>query len=76
MTSDVRLRPVEERDLPIFFEQQLDTDAIYMAAFTHKDPADRNAFDAHEGKLHTRQFREALAPMLGAPYDERLYTSP
>ena len=47
MTSDVRLRPVEERDLPIFFEQQLDTDAIYMAAFTHKDPADRNAFDAH-----------------------------
>ena len=36
---------------------------------------DRNAFDAHEGKPHTRQFREALAPMLGAPYDERLYTS-
>ena len=36
---------------------------------------DRNAFDAHEGKPHTRQFREALVPMLGAPYDERLYTS-
>src|SRR2546426_2406307 len=47
MTSDVRLRPVEERDLPIFLEQQLDTDAIYMAALTHKDPAHRNAFDAH-----------------------------
>ena len=35
---------------------------------------DRNAFDSHEMKSHTRQFREALAPMLGAPYDERLYT--
>jgi len=47
MTSDLRLRPVEDQDLPIFFEQQSDPDAIYMAAFTHKDPADRDAFDAH-----------------------------
>jgi quinol monooxygenase YgiN len=31
------------------------------------------AFDSHEMKPHTRQFREALGPMLGAPYDERLY---
>jgi len=35
---------------------------------------DRNAFDAHNAKPHTSQFRETLAPMLGAPYDERLYT--
>ena len=35
---------------------------------------DRGAFDAHEIKPHTRQFREALGPMLGAPYDERLYS--
>jgi len=35
---------------------------------------DRNAFESHGTKPHTRQFREALAPMLGAPYDERLYT--
>ena len=34
---------------------------------------DRKAFDSHEMKAHTRQFREALGPMLGAPYDERLY---
>ena len=34
---------------------------------------DRKAFDAHEMQAHTRQFREALGPMLGAPYDERLY---
>jgi quinol monooxygenase YgiN len=34
---------------------------------------DANAFDSHETKAHTRQFREALGPMLGAPYDQRLY---
>ena len=34
---------------------------------------DEKAFAAHEMKPHTRQFREALGPMLGAPYDERLY---
>lgn len=34
---------------------------------------DRNAFDSHEMKPHTRQFREALGPILGAPYDDRLY---
>ena len=34
---------------------------------------DRKAFDSHELKPHTLQFREAVAPMLGAPYDERLY---
>jgi len=34
---------------------------------------DRKAFDSYEVKPHTRQFREALGPMLGAPYDERLY---
>ena len=36
---------------------------------------DRKAFDSHELKPHTLQFREAIAPMLGAPYDERLYKS-
>ena len=47
MTIDVRLRLVEDKDLPIFFEQQRDPDAVRMAAFTHKDPADRAAFNAH-----------------------------
>jgi quinol monooxygenase YgiN len=31
------------------------------------------AFSFHETTIHTRQFREALGPMLGALYDERLY---
>lgn len=38
------LRPVLEEDLPIFFEQQSDPEAIHMAAFTARDPADRAAF--------------------------------
>lgn len=43
----VRLREVNESDLPIFFEQQLDPAANYMAAFTSKDPSDKAAFLTH-----------------------------
>ena len=46
-TGDILLRDVLESDLPIFFEQQLDPEANYMAAFTSKNPADRDAFMAH-----------------------------
>jgi quinol monooxygenase YgiN len=35
----------------------------------------RTAFDAYGGTAHWLQFREALGPMLGALYDERLYQS-
>ena len=51
MTSDVSLRDVAAGDLPIFYENQLDPDASRMAAFTARDPADRNAFDAHWAKI-------------------------
>lgn len=40
----VSLRNVEPGDLPIFFEHQLDADAIRMAAFPARD---REAFDVH-----------------------------
>lgn len=43
----IELREVIESDLPIFFEYQSDPDAIYMAAFTAKDPTDKAAFDDH-----------------------------
>jgi quinol monooxygenase YgiN len=33
----------------------------------------RAAFEAHSGQAHTREFRETLQPMLGAPFDERLH---
>jgi quinol monooxygenase YgiN len=36
---------------------------------------DRSALDAHQMAAHTRQFREKLAPMAGALYDERFYKS-
>lgn len=48
---DILLRDVTTRDLPIFFDQQLDTDANWMAAFTTKNPADRDAFMAHWTKI-------------------------
>ena len=46
MTGAVLLREVIADDLPIFFEQQLDPDANYMAAFTAGDPTDRDAYMA------------------------------
>lgn len=42
--ADVRLRDVTEADLPTFFEQQLDPEAVRMAAFPSRG---RDAFDAH-----------------------------
>ena len=51
MTDDAILRDVIEEDLSIFFQQQLDQEANYMAAFTRKNPADRDAFMAHWKKI-------------------------
>jgi RimJ/RimL family protein N-acetyltransferase len=51
MTSDVILREMTKDDLPIFFVYQLDPTANYMAAFTAKDPTDRNAFTVHWEKI-------------------------
>ncbi|MGH9692180.1 MAG: putative quinol monooxygenase [Candidatus Acidiferrales bacterium] len=31
------------------------------------------AFDRHQAADHTKKFREKLAPMLGSPYDERVF---
>lgn len=41
------LREVIPSDLPVFFANMQEPEAVYMAAFTAKDPADREAFDAH-----------------------------
>ena len=54
MTHAVRLRPVRDDDLQIFFEQERDPDAVHMAAFTHRDPSDRAAFDAHWARILAR----------------------
>ena len=44
MTDHVQLRDVIETDLPIFFEQQLDPEAVSMAAFPSRG---QEAFMAH-----------------------------
>ena len=41
------LRVVTASDLPVFFEHQCDPAACHMAAFTAREPANRQAFDAH-----------------------------
>jgi len=51
MSNGLLLRNLVNEDLPIFFEQQLDQEANYMAAFTAKDPTDREAFMAHWDKI-------------------------
>jgi len=42
---DVVLREVHDSDLPVFFRQMNDPEALHMAAFTPEDPADRDAFE-------------------------------
>jgi len=40
----LKLRPSELSDLEFFFQFQLDKEAIYLAAFTPKDPSDKEAY--------------------------------
>jgi RimJ/RimL family protein N-acetyltransferase len=49
--NEVKLRDIKEEDLPIFFVQQLDSTANYMAAFTTKDPTDKVEFYNHWRKI-------------------------
>ncbi len=49
--NEVSLRNVTESDLDLFFRIQLDKEANYMAAFTSRDPSDREAFDKHWKKI-------------------------
>lgn len=51
--------------------QQLEPRMNHFTLFAVWDS--RRALDAYGGTAHSRRFREALAPMLGALYDERLY---
>jgi len=47
----VLLRPVEDGDLALFFRYENEPESIRMAAFTSKDPSDRDAFDEHWAKI-------------------------
>jgi RimJ/RimL family protein N-acetyltransferase len=43
---DVVLREVHDSDLPVFFRQMNDPEAVHMAAFTSEDPSDWDAFQS------------------------------
>lgn len=51
MTKGIELRIVKLDDLDLFFGHQQDTLAQHMAAFIHKAPSDREAFDNHWNKI-------------------------
>ena len=53
MATDVALRPVEDSDLDALFDQMRDPESVQMAAFTARDPNDREAFDTHMSKVRT-----------------------
>ena len=44
MNTQVKLRQSENSDLAFFFQFQLDKEAIYLAAFTPKDPSNKAAY--------------------------------
>ena len=53
--SEIELREVRDEDVGVFYEQQLDPEAQRMAAFTSRDPSDREAFMAHWSKVRANQ---------------------
>ena len=52
MTHEIQLRDVVLVDLPIFFEHQIDEDAVHMAAHA---PRDQDAFQAHWMELLSKE---------------------
>ena len=54
-TPPVTLRPVQAEDLEVFYLNNKEPEAVWMAAFTAKDPADREAFDAHWARIMTSE---------------------
>ena len=78
MTNELYLCHVVHADLPIFFENQLDQEANYMAAFTAKDLTNREAFTAHWHKILANEtniirtiiFNEQVAGSVSSYEDE------
>jgi RimJ/RimL family protein N-acetyltransferase len=49
--EDITIREVEPSDLEAFYQQQLDPEAIRMAAFVAEDRKDKTVFQAHWTKI-------------------------
>ncbi|HEY4096868.1 MAG TPA: GNAT family N-acetyltransferase [Baekduia sp.] len=58
---EIALRPVEDADLDALFDQMRDPESVQMAAFTAKDPDDREAFDIHMAKVRAAPDTTLLA---------------
>jgi len=76
--------PVAEPLLVTFVEDSRNDRGVKSFTLITQDPTtnhfhlievfrDMRAFDDHVSAQHTIQFRTNLQPLLGAPYDERLY---
>jgi RimJ/RimL family protein N-acetyltransferase len=50
---DVVLREIHDSDLPVFYRQMNDPEALRMAAFTPKDPTDWPAFEARWKRIRS-----------------------
>jgi RimJ/RimL family protein N-acetyltransferase len=51
--AEVVLRPIDDADLDTLFDQRRDPESVRIAAFTAKDPNDREAFNAHMARVRT-----------------------
>jgi RimJ/RimL family protein N-acetyltransferase len=56
---------VAPADLDVLFEHGRDPEAVRMAAFTHEDPSDRAAFDAHWARLRADRTVRTRAIVVG-----------
>ncbi|MGK5676493.1 GNAT family N-acetyltransferase [Micromonospora sp. URMC 106] len=65
MTTNLRLRPVRDDDLPHFFSHEQDVEANWMAAFGPEDPADRARFDAHWRRVRADERIVARTAVVG-----------
>src|SRR5579885_2729260 len=68
---NLRLRNTTTDDLPQLFEYQADPEANYMAAFTSKNPTDRDAYITR----WTRLLAEQTIPMQTILVDEQVVGS-
>jgi RimJ/RimL family protein N-acetyltransferase len=50
---EIALRAVQDSDLPVFYGQMTDPEAVRMAAFGPEDPYDREAFAAYWQRLRS-----------------------
>ena len=69
--KQLKLRKTKESDLEFFFQFQLDKEANYLAAFTAKDPSDKEAYF----KKYTKHLNDPTINMQTILVDETIVGS-